>query len=262
MSNRGKNLLAAFQSPIGKKIITGLTGLGLTIFVIVHMTGNLSYFGGEGSYNLYSEFLIGMGPLFYLVEIGLLALFVFHIITGIQIYLGKRKARKVGYEKYKSSGKPSMQSLSSRTMIVTGLVLLVFLVLHLWTFKYGPGIEAGYIADPLTGEAITLSNTDQAEDLGFELGSDNMATVDGQPVIRDLRSLLDDKFKNPFYAFGYPFVMLLLGFHLRHGIWSAFQSLGAMNPRLTPIVYGLGGLLAVLIAVGFLVLPLFIFFSA
>jgi len=233
MSDRGKKLLAAFQSPIGKKIITGITGLGLTIFVLVHMTGNLSYFSSDPqAYNAYSHFLTqGIGALIYVIEIGLLAFFVFHIITGIQIYLGKRRARNVGYDKYQSSGKPSMQSLSSRTMIVTGLILLVFLVIHLWSFKYGPGLEEGYVV-----------------------------TVDGEPI-RDLKRLMTEKFQEPLYAFGYPFVMLLLGFHLRHGIWSAFQSLGAMNPRLTPVVYGLGGLLAVLIAVGFLVLPLYIFFT-
>ncbi len=55
--------------------------------------------------------------------------------------------------------------------------------------------------------------------------------------------------------------MILLAFHLRHGIWSALQSLGAMNPRLTPAVYAVGGVLAALIAIGFLVLPLWIFFS-
>jgi succinate dehydrogenase / fumarate reductase cytochrome b subunit len=234
MSDRRKKLLAAFQSPIGKKITTGITGLGLTIFVIIHMTGNLSYFSSDAqAYNKYSHFLTeGLGALFYLIEIGLLAFFVFHIITGIQIYLGKRRARNVGYDTYRSSGKPSMQTLSSRTMIVTGLILLVFLVIHLWSFKYGPGIDEGYVV-----------------------------TVDGEPI-RDLKRLMAEKFQEPLYAFGYPFVMLLLGFHLRHGIWSAFQSLGAMNPRLTPLVYGIGGLLAVLIAVGFLVLPLYIFFSA
>ena len=111
MSDRGKKLLAAFQSPIGKKIITGITGLGLTIFVLIHMTGNLSYFSSDAqAYNKYSHFLThGLGALFYLIEIGLLAFFVFHIVTGIKIYLGKRKARNVGYEKYESSGKPSMQ---------------------------------------------------------------------------------------------------------------------------------------------------------
>lgn len=232
MSQRLKSLGAAFRSPIGKKILTGITGLGLTLFVLVHMVGNLSYFSSDpDAYNAYSEFLTGLGALFYTVEIGLLLFFVVHIVIGITIYLRKRQAREVGYLRYQSAGSPSRQTLSSRTMIVTGLILLAFLVIHVLSFKYGPGIAEGYVT-----------------------------SIDGQPV-RDMKRLLDEKFQQPLYAFGYPIVMLLLAFHLRHGVWSAFQSLGATNPRLTPVLYTVGGLLGLLIAVGFLVLPLYIYFS-
>jgi len=228
MSPPRKKLLAAFRSPVGKKVLTGITGLGLTIFVLVHMLGNLSYFSSDpNAYNTYSEFLTGLGPLFYAIELGLLAFFALHIVTGIAVYVRKRKARSVGYAKYRSAGKPSMLSLSSRTMIVTGVILGVFLVVHLLSFKYGTYYET---------------------------------TIGGEPV-RDLKRLLEEKFTQPLYAFGYPAVMLLLAFHLRHGIWSAFQSLGAINPRLTPGVYAAGGILGLLIALGFLVLPLYIYFG-
>ena len=79
--------------------------------------------------------------------------------------------------------------------------------------------------------------------------------------IRDLARLVEEKFKSPWYAFGYTGVMLLLALHLRHGVWSAFQSLGATNPRLTPLIYAIGGLLGILIAIGFFVLPLWVFFN-
>ncbi len=72
---------------------------------------------------------------------------------------------------------------------------------------------------------------------------------------------MTEKFTSPLYAFGYVAIVLLLALHLRHGIWSALQSLGAMNPRLTPLVYTLGALLGLLIAIGFLVLPLWIYFT-
>ncbi len=232
MRERGNQLLHALRSPIGKKIVTGITGLGLALFVLVHMSGNLSYFSSDPqAYNKYAEFLTGLGPLFYAIELGLLAFFVFHIVAGVAIFVRKLQARETGYKMYRSAGRPSMQSLSSRSMIVTGIILGVFLVIHLISFKYGPGISEGYAA-----------------------------TVDGEQI-RDMKRLLDEKFQSPLYAFGYPLVMILLGMHLRHGIWSAFQSLGATNPRLTPVIYALGGLLGVLIAIGFLVLPLYIFFS-
>lgn len=251
MSQRGKKLLDVFRTSIGRKILTGITGLALVLFVILHMAGNLTYFSGDpGAYNLYADKLISLGPLLIMAEILLLAAFLLHAYLGVSIYLGKRRARRQGYRKYRTAGGNSKQTLSSRSMIFTGIVLLVFLVIHLNTFKFGPGIEDGYFADA-HGVAV--------EELDF--GPDETAVVGGEVVVRDLRRLVTEKFQHWYYAFGYVAVMVLLGLHLRHGVWSAFQSLGAMNPRLTPVVYSLGGVLAVLIALGFLVLPLYIFFS-
>ena len=214
-------------SPIGKKVLTGFTGLGLTLFVITHMLGNLSYFQGSAAYNAYTEFLHSLGALLYVIEAGLVAMFALHIVVGINIYLSKRKARKTGYKRFQTAGGASKQSISSRSMIITGIILLVFLVVHLWSFKFGTYYET---------------------------------TLDGEPV-RDLARLVTEKFASPLYAFGYTAIVLLLALHLRHGVWSALQSLGAMNPRLTPLVYTLGAVLGLLIAIGFLVLPLWIYFT-
>jgi succinate dehydrogenase / fumarate reductase cytochrome b subunit len=232
MASSGSKFTSLFSSPIGRKLLTGITGLALTLFVIVHMVGNLTFFSSNpNAYNEYSHTLLSLGPLLYFVELVLL-LFVFvHIVLGVRIYLGKQAARPVDYAAYRSAGEPSRQTVSSRTMIVTGVVLAAFLVFHIMSFKYGPGLGEGYVV-----------------------------TVDGVQM-RDLKRLMVEKFADPLYAFGYPAIMVLLAFHLRHGIWSALQSLGAMNPRLTPAVYAVGGVLAVLIAIGFLVLPLWIFFS-
>ena len=77
MRDRGKKLLNALRSPIGRKIVTGITGLGLTLFVLGHMSGNLSYFSSDPqAYNKYAHFLTGLGFLFYAIEIGLLAFFI------------------------------------------------------------------------------------------------------------------------------------------------------------------------------------------
>lgn len=225
---RSSRLLALYTSPVGKKIITGITGIGLVIFVFVHMMGNLSYFAIDPeAYNLYSNFLLSMGPIFYLVELILLAFFIFHITMGISIWLRTRRARKENYAEYKTKGRPSLQGLSSRSMVITGLVLFVFLVIHLWSFKFGPYYET---------------------------------TVGGE-TIRDLRRLLEENFAKPSYAFGYTAVMLLLALHLRHGIWSALQSLGAMRPKWTPVIYTIGTIIGLLIAIGFFVLPLYIYFT-
>ncbi|GAB5518119.1 MAG: succinate dehydrogenase cytochrome b subunit [Rhodothermales bacterium] len=232
MANLKDKVLALYASPVGKKYLTGVTGLALVGFTLVHMSGNLAYFSSDlAAYNAYTKFLHDLGPLLYALELGLLAFFVFHIVLGINIALGKRKARKANYRMYRSLGGPSKQSVASRSMIYTGLILLAFLILHLITFKFGPGIAEGYVT-----------------------------TLDGEQA-RDLKRLVTEKFQNPLYAFGYTAVMILLALHLRHGIWSAFQSLGAMTPRLSPVIYAIGGFIGVLIAVGFFVLPLYVYFT-
>lgn len=218
--------LRLYHSPIGKKLITGITGLGLVTFVLVHMVGNLLLFAGHDIYNAYAHHLESFGPLLWTVESVLAAVFVIHAIAGIHIYLGKLRARPEGYLTYASKGDPSLQSLSSRTMIMTGTVLGAFLVIHLLNFKFG---------------------TQYATEL------------DGQTV-RDLARLVVEKFRQPTYAFSYSGVMVLLGLHLRHGIWSALQSLGTLSKRVRLVIYGLSLGMGVAIAVGFILLPLAVYF--
>lgn len=220
------------KNPVVRKLITGITGLGLTLFVLIHMVGNLTFFSSDpDAYNRYSHTLASFGPLLYAVEIGLVVFFLYHAWLGFSIWLAKRAARPVDYETYKSAGGPSRQTFSSRSMILTGLILFAFSIIHVASFKYGPGIDQGYTV-----------------------------MVDGV-MMRDLKTLLIERFSSPIYAFAYTGVMVLLAFHLRHGVWSALQSLGAVSPRLTPIVYTIGTLLGIGIAVGFFVLPLYIYFG-
>jgi succinate dehydrogenase cytochrome b subunit len=225
-----------FGSPVGRKLITGITGLGLVAFVVLHMVGNLAFFQSDQAYNEYSHFLTGLGPLFYAVEFGLLAMFAFHIYLGVSIWLGKRKARPTGYDQSRSAGGPSRQTLASRSMILTGLILMAFLFFHLYSFKFGPG-------GPGNGDAAFL--------VGY----------DGAEPIRDLAKLVRLKFSQPLYAFGYSGTMLLLIVHLRHGVWSAFQSLGALKPSVSPLVYAIGGLLGAGIGAGFVLVPLGLYFN-
>jgi succinate dehydrogenase / fumarate reductase cytochrome b subunit len=220
------------KNPVARKLITGVTGLGLALFVLIHMVGNLTYFSSDpDAYNKYSHTLASFGPLLYAVEIGLVVFFLFHAWLGLSIWLQKRRARPVDYDTYRSAGGPSRQTFSSRSMIVTGIIIFIFAVIHVTSFKYGPGMDAGYTV-----------------------------LVDGERI-RDIKRLMEERFQSPVYAFGYVGVMILLAFHLRHGIWSALQSLGAVSPRLTPVVYTMGAVLGGLIAVGFFVLPLYIYFG-
>lgn len=221
------SIIKAFQSQVGRKILTGLTGLLLVFFIIFHLAGNLAVFGEPNAMNAYSQFLHSLGPLLWVARIGLLALFVIHAWIGISIWLKKRKARPQGYEVYSSKGGPSKQSLSSRSMAFTGVVLLVFVVIHINTFALG--------------------------DMGEVM-------IDGQ-MTHDIKTLVLDTFQNPVYAFGYTVVMILLGVHLGHGIWSAFTSLTVRSKKASAIIYTVGAVAAFLLAVGFLFIPLYIYFG-
>jgi succinate dehydrogenase / fumarate reductase cytochrome b subunit len=219
-------------SSLGKKFLMGLSGLALFLFVAVHLSGNLILILGTRTlYNEWTHSLESLGPLLYVIEAGLLGVFLLHIISGTSVWLDKRRARPTPYVKVANAGGPSRKTISSTSMIITGVVLLLFTIVHVRTFKYGPGIAEGYVQ-----------------------------VINGLEV-RDLYRLVIETFSREGYVIFYVAVMVFLGFHLRHGFWSAFQSLGAMNPRLTPVSYGLGVLLAIMIGLGFIVLPVWIYFS-
>ncbi len=213
--------LRFYRSPIGKKLISGATGLALAGFVLVHMVGNLLLFLGHDAYNAYAEHLANWGVLLYAMEGVLVGIALLHIGVGVSVFLGRLRARPEGYSTYQSVGEKSYQSFSSRTMIVTGSGLAIFLGLHLWTFKFGP-----YYPTELNGHSV-----------------------------RDLARLVVEIFHKFPYVLGYSVVLLGLGFHLRHGAWSAVQSLGVLQAGIRPIAYGVSALLAVAITLGFMALP-------
>jgi succinate dehydrogenase / fumarate reductase, cytochrome b subunit len=221
------SLLQAATSQVGRKILTGLTGIFLVLFIIFHLGGNLAIFGEADAMNRYSLMLHNFGPLLWLARIGLVVVFTIHAWIGISIWLKKRKARPQQYEVYSSKGGPSKQSLSSRSMAFTGVVLLIFVIFHINTFA---------------------------------LGDTGTVMIDGQEAA-DIKSLVIETFQNPLYAFGYAFVMLLLGAHLGHGIWSAFTSLGMSGKKASAIMYTLGSIAAVVLAIGFIFIPIYIYFG-
>ena len=225
LTNNHQPIIKFYNSSIGKKFITGISGLGLSLFVLFHMTGNLVLLTDVKAYNQLAHFINSLGILLDLIEFILLGLVVFHVAVAISIQINKQQARLVNYNQLKSAGEPSKQSFSSRTMILTGLILLIFLVSHVLTFKFGT-----YYSTVINGVEM-----------------------------RDLARLVIEKFRSPIHTFSYGGVMIFLGFHLRHGVWSAFQSIGTMNTSFSPLVYTAALILAVLITVGFLVLPLAIY---
>lgn len=215
------------SSTVARKFIAGLTGVLLIAYLVLHLAGNLTLFAGPHLFNFYAHKLESLGPLLIVAEVALALLFIVHAVIGVQVWLGKKRARPDGYAKTASRGEPSRQTLASRSMIITGIVLLVFIPIHVWMFKFRP--------TPVT-------------------------MIDGHDA-RDLYALVLAAFKQPAIAWGYAITMGFLGFHLRHGFWSAFQSMGALNPRLLPLFYGLGLVVALILAGGFVVLPIWMLYA-
>src|SRR5205085_6275693 len=149
-------------------------------------------------------------PLIPVIEIGLLLIFLIHVYKTVRMFLGNQTARPVAYAKKKYAGRPSRKTWASSTMIVSGLWLLVFIIIHVKAFRYG--IEYDW---PAGG--------------------------------RDLYRLEMENFANPLIVAFYVLSMIVVGSHLWHGIASGFQSLGADHSRWTPRLLVAGKTIAVLI---------------
>lgn len=213
------------SSSIGTKVFIALTGICLFVFLVGHLAGNLLVFVGPHAFNGYAHKLIS-NPLVYLVEAVLVAIFLIHVWKTVRNYLDNRDARPVGYAVTGKAGGPSRKNAASMTMIVTGLVTAAFVVWHLKTFKFGPSYPI----------------------------------EEGGATIRDLYTLEVEVFRNPMYVALYVACMALIGFHLWHGVGSAAESLGIDHPRRTPAILTFGKVMAIVIAGGFLVIPIFFFF--
>jgi len=212
----------AFSSSIGSKFLIALTGLFLLVFLIAHLAGNLLFIAGPEAFNEYSHKLIS-NPLVYVAELGLLVIFVVHIFKTVGLVAGSYAARPERYAKKKwakTKNDRSRKSLSSSTMIVTGTITLLFVVTHLATFKFGAYYE----------------------------------TAEG---IRDLYRLQLAVFSSPGYVAFYVVAMVVIVFHLWHGVSSAMQSFGIDSPMWTPRLQWMGRGLAVILGLGFAVLPIY-----
>jgi succinate dehydrogenase / fumarate reductase, cytochrome b subunit len=213
--------LRVFASSVGTKLLIAISGLVLFAYLILHLAGNALVFFGPSVFNEYSHQLIS-NPLVVPAEIGLLVIFVVHIYKTVKMWFGNQVARPVKYAQKSWAGAPSRKSLASSTMIVTGLILLLFVIQHVSTFKFGPYYRVA----------------------GTE--------------VRDLYRLELEIFSNPLTVGFYVLCMVIVGFHLWHGVSSAFQSLGVDHPTHTPRIRAAGWIMAVVIAGGFVTIALWV----
>lgn len=217
--------LGIFASSVGTKIVIGITGLALFLYLVIHIAGNLVVFLGPAAFNKYAYILEG-NPLLPVVEIGLALVFLIHIYKTVRMYLGNQQARPVRYAQKKYAGPPSRKTFASSTMIFSGLWLLAFLVIHVRAFHDGWGTEYPW---PAGG--------------------------------RDLYRQEMETFVNPLMVGFYILSMIVVGSHLWHGIASGFQSLGADKPAWTRFIVPAGKMIAALVAGGFIVIALWAHFA-
>ena len=212
-----------FLFSIGQKYLMGLTGLGLALFVLIHMLGNLLIFTGEKVYNLYA-YQLEESSLLLVLEAGLLVLFLFHIVLAVVLSV-KNHLSRLGKYALAASG-PKTTSWYQKNLIAQGAVILVFVILHLITFKFGTHYEVTY-----EGETV-----------------------------RDLFRLVVEVFQNPVTVVWYLVALLILFVHLFHGLSSSFQSLGFNHPRFSLWIKNISFIYTVLVTVGYISLPLYVFF--
>lgn len=213
-------LLRLWQSSLGKKYVMAITGLGLFGFVLVHMIGNLQFFGGPTLINEYAETLKSKPPVLWGARLALLAMVVLHITAGVQLARANRQARPMG----NAGGKVLASTLANRTILISGLIVFAFIAFHLAHFTIG-WVNADY---------MTL-----ADSAGRH----------------DVRAMMIAGFSNPIISIFYIVSVGLLCLHLSHGVASTFQSLGLRSKKTETNLKTLAKIAAVILFLGFCAIP-------
>ena len=235
-------LSRVLTSSIGQKLIAALSGLGLLGFLLVHAQGNLRIYLpaaldeagnpiGTRAIDAYAEHLHEQ-PWLPIAEIGLLVLFLVHIVTVIRLVLANRAAR--GAERYKASGGKSgggAASKASRTMAISGSITMAFILVHVLTVR------------------ATRENLFQS-----------WCNCSHEPVEHVTKALVDH-LSNPAMAIFYVIGSLLVSWHLFHGIQSATRSLGVNHNKYSPLIQKAGLAISILLALCFASIPLAILFK-
>ena len=211
------------KSSIGKKQMVATTGLFLVLFVVGHLAGNLVMYLGPGPFNKYAAKLADLRPWLYIIEVGLLVVFVVHMWLTILLAIENRLARPVGYEVSLAVGK---RALDTRLLPVTGTIIVLFVIWHIvdFTFQDKEG--------PLS------------------------VLADGQSY--GLYGIVYNVFSDPLHSTLYIIAMGALGLHLSHGIQSFIQTFGLNHPKYTPAIRKASNIVAGLIALTFSSIPVYV----
>ena len=200
------------------EFLVGITGVMLVGFVVVHLMGNLLLILGPEPFNAYADRLHNLGEFLWMLRAGLLIAFLVHVSTAIRLAVRNRSRRG---QRYLDQRWSSQRTIASRSMAGSGVMLFLFLLLHLSQFSFG-----------------------NADD-----------------YVHGLYGLVWTTFANPLYSLLYIAAMVMLGFHLTHATSSVLVTLGVLSDNLTELVEYGARVFGAAIAVGFSTIPLFVLFN-
>jgi succinate dehydrogenase / fumarate reductase, cytochrome b subunit len=212
------------SSSLGRKLIMGVTGLSLIIFLIVHCGINSLIFFNDGgeSFNHAAEFM-GTNWLIRTAEVGLMLGFIIHIVDGLMLWNSNKAKRPVKYAIVKGEANSTWYS---RSMGLLGTLLLIFLIIHLRHF---------WVVSRFTDEITSGKET----------------------LFGEMREV----FQNPFVVIVYVLGCISLAYHLMHGFQSAFQTMGWNHPKYTPFVKSLGKWFSIIVPIVFAAMPISMYFG-
>ena len=220
---------AIYRSTVGKKAVMAISGGILVLYLIAHMIGNLKIFLGAEDFNHYAHWLRTMGEpavpyrtVLTVIEIVLAVAVVLHMWSAVSLARRASAARPV---KYQSKKKSHAQGYATRTMRYGGVIIAVYIVWHLLDLTF-------FVVNPKDGDATPYE-----------------------------RMIADFDPSRWYITLWYVVAVLLVGLHLHHGVWSAFQTLGLRTPRSERALRNLSGTVATLVTLGFVSVPVSITFG-
>ena len=205
-----------------------LTGLFLIIFLLVHLSGNFQLLiNDEGEqFNKYAKFM-SSNPLIQTISIGNFVFILLHAFQGLLLWLKNRQAKGSRYAV--ASG--STSTFASRNMAALGVIILVFIIIHLWQFWFQ-----------------------------MKVGNVELVDYGDHMSVKNLYVSVAYAFSQWWYVLFYVISMLVIAYHLWHGFQSAFQTLGLNHKKYTPIVQFLGKAYSILVPLGYALIPVFFYF--
>lgn len=208
------------NTTIGRKLIVAFSGIVLILFVIGHAMGNLTIYFGQSALNSYAHWL-QESPVLWLVRMTMLFIVLLHITVSIAVTIENRAARSLNYQAHN----PLTGRAWNKRMIISGLVLLVFIIAHLGHLTLGYG----------TGEVFLLK-----DERGYA----------------DVYTRVVSGFQNPWIAWSYITAMLLLAVHLKHTVRAVFQTTGFYHDNYFSFFEFLSWLVSLFVVISFISIPL------